>query len=125
MLPLGYLPWSTADGDFIVLHAPGHSHDMTVLYDPARRAIFSADLYLSSKQRLMRRDEVFEVTLESLKRVLRLDIDMLLCGHPVFHEGKARLGKTYPHAKTKISLKPRKPRLPKPQKTHRPRRLGL
>jgi len=87
---------NTTDGSFQIIHTPGHSHDMTVVYDAERKVLFSADLYLSTRQRLMRRDEHFHYALQSLKRLLDLDIDMLLCGHrPVFEDGAAKLEKKY------------------------------
>lgn len=88
--------FETSDGSFEIIHAPGHSHDMTVVYDAERKALFSADLYLSTRQRLMRRDENFQLSLETLKRLLDLDIDMLLCGHrPVFENGAEKLEKKF------------------------------
>ncbi len=86
--------YKTNDGDFQVFHAPGHSHDMTVVYDAERKALFSADMYLSSRQRLMRRDENFFVSLETLKRIIKLNVEILLCGHrPVFSDGNEKLEK--------------------------------
>lgn len=94
--PFGKSVFETSDGSFELIHAPGHSHDMTVVYDASRKALFSADLYLSTRQRLMRRDEHFNIALNSLKGLLELDIEMILCGHrPVFENGSEKLEKKY------------------------------
>lgn len=95
--PLGALPWSTPDGDFMLLHAPGHSHDMTVVWDAARGALFAADLYLAARLKLMRRDEVWSALQASLARVLdQTDFDALYCAHrPVLSGGTEALQKKY------------------------------
>ena len=95
--PLGTLPWSTPDGDFVLLHAPGHSHDMTVVWDTARGALFAADLYLAARLKLMRRDEVWSALQASLARVLdRTAFDALYCAHrPVLAGGTEALQKKH------------------------------
>ena len=92
----GTAVFETNDGSFEIIHAPGHSHDMTVVYDVERKALFSADLYLSTRQRLMRRDEHFGMSVETLRRLLNMDLDieLLLCGHrPVFENALGKLEK--------------------------------
>ena len=93
--PLGSATWSTPDGDFTLLHAPGHSHDMTVVWDAARGALFAADLYLAARLKLMRRDEVWAALQASLKRVLeRTEFEHLYCAHrPVPTGGRSALVK--------------------------------
>lgn len=95
--PLDCLKWSTPDGEFVIIHAPGHSHDMTVVWDKERKALLAADLFLAPKLKVMRRDEVWAALEKSLARVLdETDIDLLLCAHrPVMTQGKAALEKKY------------------------------
>ncbi len=95
--PLGSAPWSTPDGDFTLLHAPGHSHDMTVVWDRARGALFAADLYLAARLKLMRRDEVWAALQASLERVLEQTVfERLYCAHrPVLAGGGAALAKKH------------------------------
>ncbi len=95
--PLNELSWSTPDGDFVILHAPGHSHDMTVVWLRERNAIFTADLYLAARLRSMRRDEVWSSLKISVGRVLqRTEFDLLFCGHrPLKEGGKAALAQKY------------------------------
>lgn len=89
----GYLKWDNPDGEFEIHHCPGHSHDMTVLWDPVRRALFSADLYLGRQIRFMRRDEIWSESKESLQRIADLlPVRHLYCGHhPVTENGRAVL----------------------------------
>ena len=94
---LGSRTWVTDDGSFIIFHAPGHSHDMSVIWDKERGVLFAADLYLASRLKLMRRDEVWDALEASTKRILRTaDFEQLLCAHrPVFENGKAALEKKH------------------------------
>lgn len=85
--------WDVPEGRFEVLHVPGHSHDMSVLWWPENRILFSADLYLGRRLRAMRRDESFPELADSVARVLRETSPRhLLCTHnPVTGQGVAAL----------------------------------
>lgn len=89
----GRLVWETPDGRFELIHAPGHSHDMAVVAWPARRILFSADLFLGRRLRGMRADESWPELEASLARVLEtVAFDHLLCTHnPVTETGRAAL----------------------------------
>jgi glyoxylase-like metal-dependent hydrolase (beta-lactamase superfamily II) len=89
----GRLPWATADAAFEVLHAPGHSHDMTVLWWPREGILFSADLFLGRRLRGMRGDENFPELHGSLRRVVdSLPVRHVLCTHnPVIDAGAEAL----------------------------------
>ena len=94
---LSCLDWVTPDGRFRLFHTPGHSHDMTVVLDIERRILFTADLFLAPKIKLMRRDEVWQAFEDSLARVLQeADFDQMYCGHRgVFEDGQALLEKKH------------------------------
>jgi glyoxylase-like metal-dependent hydrolase (beta-lactamase superfamily II) len=66
---------------FRVVHTPGHSEDHIALYEPNRGWLFSGDLYLAPKLKYLRADEDIYAMLESLRRVLALEIEMLYCQH--------------------------------------------
>ncbi len=74
------------------VHAPGHSKDLTVYIDTERGVLFSGDLYIADRIKFFRSDERIADQIKSLRRVLRLDFDMLLCAHrPQKTGGKTRL----------------------------------
>lgn len=74
------------------VHTPGHSKDLTVFWEAERGLLFSGDLYLADRIKIFRVDEHLGDQLRSLRRVLELDFDALLCAHrPVAHGGPARL----------------------------------
>ncbi len=61
--------------------APGHSRDMTCFLLKQRGWLFSGDLYIASRPKFLRRDENPKQEIESLKKVLQLDFDVLFCAH--------------------------------------------
>ena len=80
----------------IPIFTPGHSRDMTCYLMPDRGWIFSADLYIATRLKLMRRDERVSALLESIRKVLTYDFDVLLCPHRgVVEGGKKRLQNKY------------------------------
>ena len=66
---------------FDVIHTPGHAVDHVALFEPERRWLFSGDLYLAPKLRYLRADEDVYAMMDSLRRVLALEPDMLFCQH--------------------------------------------
>jgi len=76
------------------IHTPGHSRDHVVYFEPDRGIIFSGDLYLSDRIKYFRADEVVVEQIESLKKILDLDFDTVLCNHhPKPTKGKQRIAK--------------------------------
>ena len=82
----------TPNHQFEIIPAPGHAPDMVVLYEPERKWLFSADLYIHHYIGYMLPSESITQQIQSTRRVLELDFDVLLCGHnPQFSNGKALL----------------------------------
>ena len=76
------------------IHTPGHSRDHVVYFEPDKGIIFSGDLYLSDRIKYFRADEVIIEQIESLKKILCLDFDAVLCNHhPKPTKGKQRIAK--------------------------------
>ena len=76
-------------GDFIetesfrfnVIHTPGHADDHVVLHERNRGWLFSGDLYLGSRLKLLRSDENVYALMDSLRRVIALEPEVLFCQH--------------------------------------------
>lgn len=82
----------TPNFHFQIIPIPGHAQDMVALYEPHKRWLFSADLYINSYISYFLREESIQQQIESLKRVLALDFDTLFCSHnPQFKSGKNKL----------------------------------
>ncbi|MBF0230281.1 MAG: MBL fold metallo-hydrolase [Desulfamplus sp.] len=82
----------TVLGKMISIHTPGHSKDHTVFFLPDQGIIFSGDLYLGDRIKFFRADEDIGTQIESLKKLVDLDFDILLCGHnPKQKKGKEHI----------------------------------
>ncbi|WP_315900077.1 MBL fold metallo-hydrolase [Ferrimonas balearica] len=60
---------------------PGHAPDLTCFHLPQQGWLLSGDLYLSRKLRYLRSDEDLAELMASLRKVLTLPFDTLLCPH--------------------------------------------
>lgn len=81
-------------GDMVPLHTPGHSKDHTTFFLKNAGIVFSGDLYLGDKIKFFRADEDMGTHILSLKKILKLDFDTLLCSHhPKIEHGKKRIEK--------------------------------
>ncbi|MEO0339392.1 MAG: MBL fold metallo-hydrolase [Bacteroidota bacterium] len=79
---------------FDIIPTPGHAPDMVVLHEPKQGWLFSADLYLNSYISYYLFSESMLEQIQSIKRVLELDFEILFCGHnPQLKNGKAALAK--------------------------------
>jgi len=64
-----------------VLEVPGHSFDHVALYDPERGAVFTGDLFVSPKTRIIMRPENIPQTMRSLRKLLQYDFRVVYCSH--------------------------------------------
>lgn len=71
----------TENHRFQIISTPGHSDDHVVLYEPDRRWLFTGDLYLSPKLRVLRSDENLPRLIDSLRRVIALEPKVIYCQH--------------------------------------------
>ena len=79
-------------GPMIPVHTPGHSRDHTCYHLPDQGVLFSGDLYLGDRIKYFRSDEDLWQEIASLKRILDLDFEVLLCSHnPKKTGGKGRI----------------------------------
>jgi len=78
--PLG--DWIEGEGCRLwVIPTPGHAATHVCLFDEERRWLFSGDLYVHEKVRYLRRIEDAREHIASLRRVLALEPELLLCDH--------------------------------------------
>lgn len=79
---------------FQIIPIPGHAIDMVALYEPNKKWLFSADLYVHHYINYFMKNESVVQQIESVKRILELDFEVLFCAHsPKFTGGKALLEK--------------------------------
>jgi len=83
---------STPNYEFQIISIPGHSPDMTALYDANNKCLFSADLYLNSHIGYFLKEEDIVEQISSIKKILKLDFDQMFCSHnPQLVHGKQKL----------------------------------
>ncbi|HEX3557039.1 MAG TPA: MBL fold metallo-hydrolase [Thermoanaerobaculia bacterium] len=64
-----------------VVPTPGHAFSHVCLFDEERRWLFSGDLYVHERVRYLRRIESVRDHLDSLRKVLALEPELLICDH--------------------------------------------
>ncbi|MBU3068461.1 MBL fold metallo-hydrolase [Aestuariicella sp. G3-2] len=78
------------------LFTPGHAKDMTCYLMKERGWLFSADLYIANRLKLLRSDEHLPTLLDSIRFTLSHDFDTLLCPHRgVVENGHSKLREKY------------------------------
>ena len=82
----------TAGYSLNVLHAPGHSPDHIVLFEPDEGWLFLGDLFISEKLNTLRSDEDANDMIASLEMLCNLDFGTLFCASGAVRlDGKAAL----------------------------------
>lgn len=66
---------------FRVLHTPGHADDHVVLHEPNEGWLFSGDLYIADKLKLLRREEDPYEMMASIETAMRAGFGTLYCAH--------------------------------------------
>ena len=85
---------STPHFQFQLIPIPGHAHDMLALYEPNKKWLFSADLYVNTRISYYLKGENMKQQIASTKKILELEFDALLCAHrPQLNAGKEKLQK--------------------------------
>jgi len=80
--------------NFQIIPIPGHASDMVALYEADKKWLFSADLYVHYYINYFMENESVIQQIESIKRILELDFEVLFCAHnPKLTGGKALLEK--------------------------------
>ena len=64
-----------------VIPTPGHAFSHVCLFDEERRWLFSGDLYVHERVRYVRRIESIQEHIASLRKVLALEPELLICDH--------------------------------------------
>ncbi len=82
----------TPNYSFEIIPIPGHAADMVCLYEANKGWLFSADLWVSSYIKYFMRAESMQEQIESIRKVLKLDFNILFCSHnPQFENAKNKL----------------------------------
>ena len=74
------------DRSFKVIHTPGHRPGAVCLYDEGSKLLLTADSVCGTRENLIRMDK--NVYIDSLKRLLELDVELMIMSHPFGPPGK-------------------------------------
>ena len=66
---------------FEVIHTPGHADDHVALFEPDRGWLFTGDLYLAPRLKVLRDDEDVHAMIASLRRLVALAPAVVFCQH--------------------------------------------
>ena len=92
---------STAKYNFELIPIPGHAEDQVALFEPNQGWLFSADAFVSSQIKYFMKKESMAQQIESLKKMVALDFDLLLCCHnPITKAGRVLLQQKIDHLET-------------------------
>lgn len=82
-----------ADGSLIQpIATPGHAKDLTCFLLPEQGYFFSGDLYIAKTLKLLRSDENLPQLVDSLRKAISLDFEVLFCPHGgIIQQGKMAL----------------------------------
>ena len=72
---------TTKNHRLIPVFTPGHSEDHTVFIEANEGWLFGGDLFVGVEIQIFRKGEKFWQQVESFKRVLEYDFDVIFCGH--------------------------------------------
>ena len=64
---------------FRVIHTPGHSFDHICLLEEEKGWLFSGDLFLAEKVKVLRSDEDVHMSMQSLAKLLHYEFDTIFC----------------------------------------------
>ena len=74
------------DRSFKVIHSPGHRPGAVCLYDEGSKILLTADCVCGEKESLIRMDK--NIYIDSLKKLLELDVELMIMSHPFAPAGK-------------------------------------
>ena len=85
---------------FEVIKLPGHSADHVVFYNTKGGYVFTGDLYVSPKTKMIMPNESVSATIKSLQTLLRKDFQTIYCAHAgVVEKGREMMQKKLEHLK--------------------------
>ncbi len=83
---------SDSQVEVIAIPTPGHAKDLTCLFLPKQKYLFSGDMYITKSLKYLRSDENLTQLVDSLRKLIKLDFEILFCPHRgIVEQGKKAL----------------------------------
>ncbi|MFK9094626.1 MBL fold metallo-hydrolase [Bacillus salipaludis] len=90
-LPLGDMIQSRSQ-EWKVIYTPGHADDHVAILDEEKGRLFSGDLFVSTKTKVIMDSESIPIIIDSIRRLLTYDFQSLYCCHAGYiQNGKSML----------------------------------
>lgn len=90
-LPLGEIIQSRSQ-EWKVIYTPGHAEDHVSLFHEETGRLFSGDLFVAPKTKVIMESESIPVIIESIQKLLSYDFGSLFCCHAGYiHDGKGMM----------------------------------
>jgi glyoxylase-like metal-dependent hydrolase (beta-lactamase superfamily II) len=90
-MPLGEVIQSRSQ-EWKVIYTPGHAEDHVSLFHEESGRLFSGDLFVTSRPKVIMDSESIPVIMDSIRRLLSLDFQSLFCCHTGYiKDGKSML----------------------------------
>lgn len=84
--------FSSRTANWQVIQTPGHSNDHLVFLNEQTGQLFSGDLFVTPKTKVVMRDESIPQIIASIERVLTYDFEEVFCNHAGYvKDGKRKL----------------------------------
>ena len=81
-----------SQAEVVAIPTPGHAKDLTCLFFPKQKYLFSGDMYISKSLKYLRSDENLQQLITSLETLIELDFEILFCPHRgIVEQGKQAL----------------------------------
>ncbi|WP_213423693.1 MBL fold metallo-hydrolase [Bhargavaea massiliensis] len=74
-------PLRSRTHEWTVIETPGHAADHISLFNPQTGTLFSGDLFVATKTKVIMADESIPERMDSIRRLLSLDFGPLFCCH--------------------------------------------
>ncbi|WP_241558844.1 MBL fold metallo-hydrolase [Oceanobacillus halophilus] len=80
------------NAEWEVIYTPGHADDHVALYHEQTGRLFTGDLFVSPKTKVIMQTESTPVTMDSIRKLLKYDFKSMYCSHAgYFKDGKSKL----------------------------------
>ncbi|MYL28825.1 MBL fold metallo-hydrolase [Halobacillus halophilus] len=84
--------------DWEVIETPGHAEDHVSLFNKDRGLLFSGDLFVRPKTKVIMRDESIPRIMNSIQKLLTYDFGPMFCGHAGYiADGRSRMEEKLAH----------------------------
>ncbi|MDQ0200349.1 MBL fold metallo-hydrolase [Neobacillus ginsengisoli] len=96
-MPLGETIQSRSQ-EWKVIYTPGHAEDHISLFHEETGRLFSGDLFVAPKTKVIMDGESIPVTMDSIRKLLSYDFESLFCSHAGYiQDGKRMMGQKLEH----------------------------